>query len=58
MEIPQAMLLSWARRLKKHGEAPTPEAVQQISIEMFTYASSSPKDRDALDRNFYNTPEN
>lgn len=58
MEIPQAMLLDWAKRLYNSGLSVNPQEVKKVEREIATYATSNEQEQRALRQFFYNHPEN
>jgi hypothetical protein len=58
MEIPQAMLLDWAKRIDGGGMMLNTREVARVQREIATYATASEAMREQLRRNFYNSPEN
>lgn len=57
MNIPQAMLLEWAARLRNSGLTPNPQTVKTVAREMAQYATSNADEQATLQRFFYNRPE-
>lgn len=57
MEIPQAMLLDWAKRIDSHGMMLNTHEVSKVCREIRTYASSNENERSTLRILFYNRDE-
>lgn len=54
MEIPQAMLMDWARRLDSSGKVLNTQEVKKVQREIATYSTASPGEQSSLRQFFYN----
>lgn len=53
MDVPQAMLLDWARRIGNGGLEVSPWIIAAVAREINTYASANITEQQALRQSFY-----